>query len=302
MRRQLIRGLLIGFVAIGAITGLIFLSQQGGLEGQAKRLLTLATRAQQNGDLALSQSKLEELLATFPDSPWVDDALLQLGEVYAGDDQLVEAQKIYRKLIQDFPESVLIARAEEKLGNVNVALLWSPVVGDLDVVYEVQPGDTLGKIASSNNTTVEFLKKANELTTDLIRVHQKLKIPKGHFNIVVDKSQNRLLLTTNDQFVKGYTVSTGKENSTPVGTFKIVNKLKDPVWYKQGAVVPPDSPENILGSRWLGLDKEGYGIHGTTEPQNIGLQVTAGCVRMANQDVEELYAIVPVGTEVTIVD
>ena len=83
---------------------------------------------------------------------------------------------------------------------------------------------------------------------------------------------------------------------------KITVKLIDPHWYKTGAVVPPGSPENILGSRWLGISKERYGIHGTTEPESIGKQVTAGCIRMLNNEVEELYVIVPSGTKVTIVD
>jgi len=52
----------------------------------------------------------------------------------------------------------------------------------------------------------------------------------------------------------------------------------------------------------MGFDLAGFGIHGTTEPQTLGRQVTQGCVRMLNAEVEELYAIVPVGTEVTIVD
>ncbi|MCU0666368.1 MAG: L,D-transpeptidase [Candidatus Omnitrophica bacterium] len=105
-----------------------------------------------------------------------------------------------------------------------------------------------------------------------------------------------------NEVVKTYTVSTGANNCTPVGTFKIVNKIVDPTWYKAGAVVASGAPENILGTRWMGLDLKSYGIHGTTEPKNLGKQVTAGCVRMANPEVEELYTIVPVGTEVTIVD
>ena len=87
-----------------------------------------------------------------------------------------------------------------------------------------------------------------------------------------------------------------------MGTFKITTKLVNPVWYKSGAVVPPDSPENILGTRWMGFDLEGYGIHGTTSPESIGTQATAGCVRMLNNEVEELYTFLPQGTEVTIVD
>jgi lipoprotein-anchoring transpeptidase ErfK/SrfK len=87
-----------------------------------------------------------------------------------------------------------------------------------------------------------------------------------------------------------------------VGNFKIVNKLINPPWFKAGAVVPPESPDNILGSRWMGFNLTGYGIHGTTEEETIGRQITQGCVRMTNSEVEELFAIVPTGTEVTIVD
>ena len=52
----------------------------------------------------------------------------------------------------------------------------------------------------------------------------------------------------------------------------------------------------------MGIDKKGYGIHGTIDPNAIGQQITAGCVRMTNADVEELFSIVPTGTDVTIVD
>ncbi|MFA5199950.1 MAG: L,D-transpeptidase family protein [Candidatus Omnitrophota bacterium] len=52
----------------------------------------------------------------------------------------------------------------------------------------------------------------------------------------------------------------------------------------------------------MGFDLAGYGIHGTTQPQELGKQVTEGCVRLSNQDVEELYTIVPMGTETTIIE
>jgi lipoprotein-anchoring transpeptidase ErfK/SrfK len=119
----------------------------------------------------------------------------------------------------------------------------------------------------------------------------------------VDKSQNTLILKTNEDVVKTYIVSTGSNNSTPTGTFKIIEKIVNPPWYKPGGgIVPAGSPENILGTRWLGINKEGYGIHGTTDPKSLGKQVTAGCVRMSNTDVEELFGIVAKDTEVIIVD
>ncbi|MDP3703050.1 MAG: L,D-transpeptidase family protein [Candidatus Omnitrophota bacterium] len=302
MRRQVMFGAAVGFAAVAVIGIVVVASQQGWFGGKDRQALARATRDVQQGRLPEAQGKFEELIGTFPDSPWADDAMLKLGEVYEAQQSLVEARAMYRMLLERFPESGLISRTQERLGQVNISLLFSPIVTELDAVHQVQKGDTLGKIASSNGTTVEFLKRANGLSGDTIRPQQKLKVPKGRFTIVVDISQKQLLLTENNQFIKSYQVGTGKDDSTPEGTFKIVNRIPNPVWYKQGAVVPQDSPENILGTRWLGFDKTGYGIHGTIDATPISQQTTAGCVRMTNSDVEELFAIVPVGTEVTIVN
>ncbi len=100
--------------------------------------------------------------------------------------------------------------------------------------------------------------------------------------------------------LKTYIVSTGAHNSTPAGTFKIVNKIKDPTWFKEGQAIPSTSPGNHLGPRWMGFDRKSYGIHGTVEPQKLGQQVSAGCIRMKNEEVKELFELIPVGTEVTI--
>ena len=169
-------------------------------------------------------------------------------------------------------------------------------------MHEVQPGDSLAKIAKKYNTTVELIKKSNGLAGDVIKAGQRLRIWQGTFSVLVDKSQNIMILKSNDDVIKVYPVATGKNNITPVGTFKIVDKLINPVWFKSGAIVPPDSPENILGTRWMGFDIPGYGINATTDPSSIGQQLTAGCVRMRNEDVEELYGLLPVGTQVTITD
>lgn len=302
MRRQVMIGMAGGVVAVITITFLVVASQQGVFGGKAKRLLDRAIQAKQQDNLSDAQAHLEELIATFPDSPWTDEALFELGGVYEVQQQLIEARAMYQMLLEQFPESTLLPQTQERFGAVNIALLFSPIVTERDRVHEVQLGDTLGQIAAANHTTVACIKRANGLKSDLIVPQQRLKVPGGRFSIVVDKSQNQLLLTENDQFVKAYTVATGKDNSTPVGTFTVVNRLLDPVWYTQGAVVPPDSPENILGTRWLGISEQGYGIHGSIDPTTIGKQVTAGCIRMTNSDIEELFDIVPVGTEVTIVD
>lgn len=304
MRRQLLVRAAVTVGVVLGVTLVVWGATQGwiGPHGRAKRLLVSADRAIAQGELGRAQGQLEELLTAFPDSPLSDAALMQLGHVHEQQGHLQLAQAVYRLLLERFPSSPLLTRTQERLGAVNVALLFSSTVTDSDLAYEVKPGDTLAAIASKHHVTLEVLTRANGLTTDLIRPRQALKIPSGHFSLLVDKSQNQLLLTQDNRLFKSYPVATGADGSTPVGTFKIINKLANPVWYRQGAVVPPDSPENILGTRWLGFDKKGYGIHGSVDPEGIGKQVTAGCIRLHNADVEELFAIVPVGTDVTVID
>jgi lipoprotein-anchoring transpeptidase ErfK/SrfK len=218
------------------------------------------------------------------------------------DHQLVDAKKIYQQIVTEYPTINNVEQIQGELEGVNLDIIFSGADPAKTVVHEIKEGDSLVKIAKKYNTTIDLIKRMNNLKSDTINLGQKLKVWTGQFNIYVDKSQNILILRDGNELVKVYHVSTGVNNSTPVGKYKITNKLVDPVWFSKGAVVPPDSPANVLGSRWMGFDLPGYGIHGTTDPEKIGQQVTAGCVRMRNPEVEELYTFVTVGTEVTIVD
>ncbi|MGD0336248.1 MAG: L,D-transpeptidase family protein [Candidatus Omnitrophota bacterium] len=215
---------------------------------------------------------------------------------------LAEAKNIYQKVIEEHPNSSSVMNWQKKVDELGLKILFSPAITPGSILYEIKPGDTLTKIAREHNTTVELIMKSNGLSSEKINPGKKIKVWTSPFSIVVYKSQNILLLKTNDEVIKTYVVATGKNNSTPAGTFKITTKLPNPTWFKTGAVVPAGSPANVLGTRWLGINLSGYGMHGTTEPQSLGKQVTQGCVRMFNTDVEELYTLVPVGTEVTILD
>jgi len=214
----------------------------------------------------------------------------------------LQARSLYEKLINDFPNSPQVGDWQEKVWDFNIKLLFSSVITEGSILYEIKSGDTLDKIAKKFNTTIYLLKKSNALSNDKILAGGTLKVWTRPFNIVVDKSQNILMLKSNDKIIKTYIVATGINNSTPVGRFTIIIKLINPHWFKGGTVVPPESPDNILGSRWMGFDLDDYGIHGTNDAKSLGQQITQGCVRMSNSDVEELFAIVPTGTEVTIVD
>lgn len=234
-------------------------------------------------------------------SPELSSLLAQVRVLEAAGD-LPGVKAAYQKLVAGYPNSREVADWQRKAEQVNIKIIFSPLITSQSVQYEIQPGDSLDKIARDHKTTVEMIRKANKIAEDKIFPGMKIKVWNAPFAILVDKSSNLLLLKCNEEIIKTYTVATGTNNNTPVGTFKIIEKIANPPWYKDNKVIPASSPENILGTRWLGWDKEGYGIHGTTDPQSLGKQATAGCVRMANPDVEELFSIVPQGTVVTVTD
>lgn len=231
----------------------------------------------------------------------VDEVILLADQMYKNNNY-EKANQLYGSIVSSLTDIKKTQEIKQRIDDLNIKMLFSPTADENSIMYTVQKGDTLTKIAQQNQTTVELIKRANKLSSTSIRAGETLKVTQLRFNVVVDKSSNQLFLKSGETLFKTYTVSTGKNNCTPVGRFKIINKLYNPTWFKAGAVVPSGSPENILGPRWMGFDKAGYGIHGTTEPQTIGQQATAGCIRMRNEEVVELFDIIPVGTEVTVLD
>jgi hypothetical protein len=88
---------------------------------------------------------------------------------------------------------------------------------------------------------------------------------------------------------------------TPAGDYEVTVTLEDPTWYWQGKAIPP-GPENGLGKWFIGINKKGYGVHGTNEPASIGTAASHGCVRMYNEDVGELVKAVKAGTPIIIAE
>jgi lipoprotein-anchoring transpeptidase ErfK/SrfK len=118
--------------------------------------------------------------------------------------------------------------------------------------------------------------------------------------IIVSVPDCKLAVLENGSVKKVYSVAVGKETSpSPTGKFKVVNRLENPTYYHPGKVVGPGAA-NPLGTRWIGLDQKGYGIHGTNAPNSIGKAASHGCIRMAKKDLEELFAQVRPGDEVEI--
>jgi hypothetical protein len=127
--------------------------------------------------------------------------------------------------------------------------------------------------------------------------------PVETLRIVINVPGRTLSLVEGGRLVARYPVAVGRPATpTPRGTFRILQMAKDPTWAPRGGPVVPPGPKNPLGTRWMRLTEDGYGIHATNDPASIGQARSRGCIRMHRQDAEAVFAQVQRGTRVDIVD
>ncbi|WP_210365846.1 L,D-transpeptidase [Bacillus sp. REN3] len=122
--------------------------------------------------------------------------------------------------------------------------------------------------------------------------------------IIVNKQTNEVAFINGNRVQTVVGAATGTtDNLTPEGLFTVTVKAQHPYYRKKD--IPGGSPENPLGSRWIGFDARGtdgriYGIHGTNDPSSIGKRVSQGCIRLQNEAVESLYDYIPLGTKILV--
>lgn len=171
----------------------------------------------------------------------------------------------------------------------------------------VYQGDPTGTLDDDTATAVAAFNSQNGLTGGEVVTVETLKYLLGYIRI--DVSERKLYLYSGDgQLVKTYGVAVGMPaHPTPIGTFRIITKQKNPVWnppdsaWAAGMGPIPPGPGNPLGTRWMGLNSPGIGMHGTPAPSSIGTAASHGCIRMKIPDAEDLFDRVFVGTPVQIV-
>jgi hypothetical protein len=125
--------------------------------------------------------------------------------------------------------------------------------------------------------------------------------------IWISRGANTLHLYDGEQAVRTFGVATGQSQyPTPSGLWEIVDMQLNPWWrppdspWAQGLKPIPPGPGNPLGTRWMGLNAAGVGIHGTPDAASIGYSASHGCIRMQIPDAEWLFQHVSIGTPVYI--
>ena len=147
--------------------------------------------------------------------------------------------------------------------------------------------------------------------TNVLTKQARLKVGR----IEVDKSgQTVKAFAPSGELVAFFPATVGSdERPTPAGTLKVVSADANPnyrynpdykfkgVKSKEAFTIKP-GPNNPVGSYWIGLSSEGYGIHGTSDPSRVSKSESHGCVRLTNWDVLLLGNSVKKGTPVVFVD
>jgi lipoprotein-anchoring transpeptidase ErfK/SrfK len=131
---------------------------------------------------------------------------------------------------------------------------------------------------------------------------------KSKGSIIINSKTNELFYILDNGKAVKYRVATARKGFGWKGTHKVSSKTTWPDWrpptemrvrHPELPTFMKGGPKNPLGARAMYLGSSIYRIHGTNEPKSIGKSASSGCIRMLNADVTELYTLVKVGTEVT---
>ncbi|MBM4191823.1 MAG: L,D-transpeptidase [Gammaproteobacteria bacterium] len=204
------------------------------------------------------------------------------------------------------------------------------IFGKLERIH-ARHEDTLIEIARRYSLGYEELIRVNKGVdpwlpgegTQIVIPGQRLLPTSNREGILVNLPEHRMYFfppakTGEPSKIMTFPVSVGKMDwQTPLGTTTVVSKQKDPAWYPPASVraeheargdplpfVVPPGPKNPLGRHALRLNIPGgaYLIHGTNNPDAIGMAVTHGCLRMYPEDVAVLFDAVKVGTKVNLIN
>ena len=129
---------------------------------------------------------------------------------------------------------------------------------------------------------------------------QSAELTRRPRQVLVSVPDRKLAVLEDGRVIRIFPVSVGAAVSpSPIGQFRIVNRVANPTYYHPGTVIPAGAG-NPIGPRWIGLSQKGFGLHGTSDPGSIGKAASHGCIRLRNSDVKQLFAMVNVGDTVEI--
>ncbi len=165
----------------------------------------------------------------------------------------------------------------------------------------VRPGETLRQIADEYKVPWELLAKINGIRDpQTLTAGRELKVVRGPFRAVVNLDSHEMVLWLEDLYAGRFPVGVGTEPPKLEGKFTVREKMTEPVYHgPAGRVIAAGDPMNPLGKLRIGLN-ESVAIHGTNDPARIGSTGGPGAVCLGDRDIDDVFDILSVGSQVVI--
>ncbi|GIW93526.1 MAG: peptidoglycan-binding protein LysM [Pirellulaceae bacterium] len=215
----------------------------------------------------------------------------------------------YRDALQRLSSAYIVHQARAALNERQAALdLLDPLAAAviysrqhwLEPPYRVRVGQTLEQIATAYQVPVQLLQNINGISDpESLSPGTELKVLRGPFRAEVELSRNEMTLYVNDLYAGRFPISAGTDPSPIPGEYLVLNKQRGRTYYAaDGRTLAPHDPLNPYGSVWLDLGVHNLSIHGS--PKSGNPSPSSGCISLSPRDAEDVFAILSVGSRVTI--
>jgi hypothetical protein len=235
-------------------------------------------------DVAATFDALMQAVQQKLDQDRLDEALVSLSSLYGNPNLPPEYAQPVIRLLDQLAGTVIYSREH---------LLFP--------AYRVRPGDTLEQIAAECQVPWQLLARINGISDpNALQPGQDLKVLRGPFNAVITLSRYELALMLDGRYAGRFAIGIGRDVPELAGSYEVRDKVINPVYVgPDNAHVPADDPRNPLGELLLDLG-DGVGLHGTNDSANVGGLAPRGTICLSDRDIDDLFAILSIGSPVLI--
>jgi LysM repeat protein len=271
---------------LGILSGLFLVVFGGGAFATYELFIKKASRVPTKGSQAV--------VTPTPD-PGI--ALLEQAKQLIAKGEIDDGKRLLTSIFQSFPKSVKADEARKTLGDMNIQDFFSPQISADKKEYVVARGDSIAKISAKTKAAPELIFKANGLDGLMIQPGQKFIIPSGQFTLDIFLEAQAVELLNHGQFFRWYKSQDFHlpPNLKP-GQAKVIGKEA----WSGGARVSFGEKKFLGSSRWVVLSQNGITLYSETAPNTPNVQKPRFGIQLAPEEMEELFALLPKETAVTI--
>jgi LysM repeat protein len=271
---------------LGVLAGLVLVIFGGGAFATYELFIKKATRTPTKGNQAV--------VTPTPD-PGI--ALLEQGKQLIAKGDIEDGKRLLISIFQSFPKSVKADEARKTIGDMNIQDFFSPQPSADKKEYIVARGDSIAKIAAKTKAAPELIFKANGLEGLMIQPGQKFIIPSGQFTVQIFLGAQAVELLNHGQFFLWFkSLDFNLPPNIKPGQLKVIGKEA----WSGNARVSFGERKFIGSSRWVVLSQNGITLYSETSPNIPNVTKPRFGIQLAPEDMEELFALLPKETLVTI--